>query len=275
MHKLRLDPGQRTGTLSAVIQSIEDVIDQLGDIVQSSIESNSPLGYFAALYKRVTISVRDGIARGDFDDNARMEKLDILFASRYLDAYRSFQNQEAVTASWKAAFQATSPKLITLQHLMLGMNAHISLDLGIAAAEAGQSDPLALRNDFYTINRVLEELIDNTQRRLTRIFGPLGLVDRLLGPTDEKLSIYSIAYARDKAWTQMLELSLAQTDQRDLLIRERDKSVAKFSTLITSPPQKTVRFLLFLIRALEKGTVSSRIEILNAQGAQRSYLIGK
>ncbi|MDQ8179252.1 DUF5995 family protein [Pelagicoccus sp. SDUM812005] len=246
-----------------MIRTIDEVIDELDRIVRACIETNDPLGYFPSLYKRVTIAVKDGIDRGSFEDNERMEKLDIIFASRYLDAYRSFRESKQSCKSWDAAFHARSPKLVTLQHLLLGMNAHISLDLGIAAAQAAAADSLSLKNDFHSINRILGNLIDDTQQRLTHIFRPLGLLDRLVGPIDEKLSIYSIAYARDKAWTQTLELSLASPEKRDQLIAERDTAVARFSECLTSPAQLSVRLLLLVVRVLERGNVASRIKILN------------
>ncbi len=246
-----------------MINSIDEVIDQLDTIIHDCIKNENPLGYFPALYKRVTIAVRDGIANGDFEDNERMEKLDILFASRYLDAYRAFNEGSSLTHSWEAAFSAQSPKLITLQHLLLGMNAHISLDLGIAAAEAAGKSPLSLKTDFHSINKVLESLINDTQQRLTRIFRPLAIVDRLLGPIDEQLSIFSIAYARDKAWTQTLELSLATPEQQVEMIAARDRSVSKFSTYINRPPKRLIRLILFAIRILERGRVSDRIKILD------------
>ncbi len=246
-----------------MIRSIDEVVDELDGIVRACIEKKDPLGYFAALYKRVTIAVKDGIARGHFQDNPRMEKLDIIFASRYLDAYRCFRSAEATTESWNAALTARSPKLITLQHLLLGMNAHISLDLGIAAAESVPKNPLSLKSDFYSINRVLESLINDTQKRLTRIFRPLGLVDRLLGPVDEKLSIYSIAYARDKAWTQTLELALAPSSQRAQMIIDRDHSVAKFSRYLLEPKKISIRILLLAIRILERRDVGERIKLLD------------
>lgn len=246
-----------------MINSIDEVIDQLDIIIQDCIKNESPLGYFPALYKRVTIAVRDGVTNGDFEDNERMEKLDIQFASRYLDAYQAFSEGSSLTRSWETAFSAQSPKLIALQHLLLGMNAHISLDLGIAAAETADQNPLSLKTDFHSINKVLESLINDTQQRLTRIFRPLGIVDRLLGPIDEQLSIYSIAYARDKAWTQTLELSIATPEQQIEMIAARDLSVSRFSNHISKPPKRLIRILLFAIRILERGRVSDRIKILD------------
>lgn len=249
-----------------MIQSTDEVIDQLDQIVRSSIDSASHCGYFAALYKRVTIEIRDCIQRGEFEDNPRMEKLDIIFASRYLDAHRAFSSGHRTTASWRTAFEADSPRLITLQHLLIGMNAHISLDLGIAAAEVSNGNPLSLKNDFYTINRILESLIDEIQKRLTHIFGAFGIVDRLLGPIDERLSIFSIAYARDRAWAQTLEHCFATPEQRVEQIRARDLAVSKFSKQIAIPPRLSIRLLLLAIRILERGTVPTRIKLLDTQG---------
>ena len=45
---------------------------------------------------------------------------------------------------------------VILQHLLLGINAHINLDLGIAAVETSPGNQLApLKNDFDMINKLL------------------------------------------------------------------------------------------------------------------------
>lgn len=246
------------------MNTIDEVLHRLDHIVDHAIRERSPAGYFPALYRRVTAIVKDEIARGTFDDNERMEAFDIHFARRYLDAVDDHTAKKAVTHSWKAAFSAAdNPSLIVLQHLLLGMNAHISLDLGIsAAAVADKNDPLSITADFMRINAILGSLIHDTQNRLTRIFGPLGLIDRLLGDMDESLSLFSIEYARDRAWTQALELILARDAARDTLIDQRDAAVARFSQRLARPRKPLLRLLLRLIRIAEKGDVPSRIHVL-------------
>ena len=69
---------------STSAETIDEVVDQLTEIVEWSHTANSPLGYFAALYRKVTIKVGEGIADGIFDDGDRMERLDMIFATRYL-----------------------------------------------------------------------------------------------------------------------------------------------------------------------------------------------
>ena len=97
-------------------RSIEEVIEELGQVVAGCRNEGSAAGYFPALYRRVTLGVRDWIREGRFDDGARMERLDVVFADRYLDAWRG---GESVTRSWAVAFEATRDWApTTLQHLL-------------------------------------------------------------------------------------------------------------------------------------------------------------
>ena len=143
------------------INSIDQVIKLLDEIISESETNNNPLGYFAALYRNVTIKVKEGIENNFFDDGQRLEKLDIVFALRYLDAYYAWQKKEVVTQSWQKAFElSTDYRPIVLQHLLIGMNAHINLDLGIAAAEVSKNKNIKdLENDFDKINKKISYLL--------------------------------------------------------------------------------------------------------------------
>ncbi|MEM9158347.1 MAG: DUF5995 family protein [Verrucomicrobiota bacterium] len=252
--------------------SIDAIITQLEEIVEENKTTASPNGYFAALYLRVTRRVKQGIEQSEFEDPARMERLDVIFAQRYLNAYR--QNKDVglqsdtppnfPTASWQAAFDnAANRKLIILQHLLLGMNAHINLDLGIAAKQTAPEDIHSLKSDFMKINAILGEMIDDTQRRLTRFFSAFGLIDHLLGRKDEKLALFSLQYARDKAWQQALELAHTKSpDHESQLISERDQAIASFAQKIAHPPLFLARLLLAFVRLCEKQTIPQRIQTL-------------
>ena len=243
--------------------TIDEVLADLDTLIARERAKGSPLVYFPVLYRRVTAEVQDAIDRGDFEDGARMERFDVLFARLYLEADRAETTGGQPPRSWQAAFAAEqNHRLIVLQHLLLGMNAHISFDLGRAACAAAGDDLLSLKRDFHHINRILGSLLDDTQRRLTRIFDPLGLIDRLLGSIDERLSIFSLHYARDAAWTQALELHLADAKTREDLLEARDTAVAAFSAKILRPPSRRARLLLLAVRSLEKGDVRWRADCL-------------
>ena len=74
--------------------TIDDVIQQLDDIIDWSQSHKSRLGYFAALYRKVTLKVKEGIADGYFGDGQRMERLDVTFAGRYLDAFEQYRSNQ-------------------------------------------------------------------------------------------------------------------------------------------------------------------------------------
>src|SRR5690348_5441768 len=103
---------------------------QLDTIITDAKQRGDRTGYFASLYHKVTTSVKNGISRGDFENGERMAKLDVLFANRYLQALDNWRNSQTLADSWRIAFEATQKSfLLILQHLLLGINAHINLDL--------------------------------------------------------------------------------------------------------------------------------------------------
>ena len=112
--------------------TINEVIGRLDDIIVQCKSSNNRMGYFACLYRKMTIAVRDGIANGSFADGLRMERLDVIFANRYLQAWQAYNAGQPCTSAWCAAFNANKThNLIVLQHLILGINTHINLDLAL------------------------------------------------------------------------------------------------------------------------------------------------
>src|SRR3954470_23923484 len=141
-------------------QSIDEVIARLDAIIERSIVERDRLGFFAVLYRTVTAAVKEGIAAGRFEDGPRMERLDVAFANRYLEAFHPHRAGGVPGASWRVAFGAgKSHRAVILQHLLLGMNAHINLDLAIAAAQVCPGDSIiGLERDFNEINAVLASL---------------------------------------------------------------------------------------------------------------------
>src|SRR3569833_3211800 len=102
-------------------KTLDDVIAALEGIIAESVDIKSRLGYFAALYLKVTNAVKEGIASGQFSDGKQLAELDVVFANRYLDAYHQWKNKQTTSNSWAVAFQqAESSQVLVLQHLLLG-----------------------------------------------------------------------------------------------------------------------------------------------------------
>ncbi len=246
-------------------KTIDDVIARLDEIIEDALQRGSANGYFAVLYRRVTLGVKTRLAEGDyFEDNARMEDLDVIFANRYLDAYDGYFNGADCSEVWRIAFQAAEDgKPIVLQHLLIGMNAHIGFDLAIAAAEVAPGTSISgLNKDFQKINELLAGEVDSVQSALARITPLLKILDTLGGQLDEDLAKFSMDIARDRAWRMATDLAgMSAPELMEQYLQQRVQKVAAFSERLYRP-KFLFQWLLRLIRRFEKGDVRSRIGIL-------------
>jgi hypothetical protein len=239
--------------------SIDEVISFLQEIIDYETRLNSPLAYFPALYRLVTTRVKQGLGNREFEDSARMEKLDILFANRYIEAYIAGKNQKPHTGSWRIVFEAEKKPLLILQHLLLGMNAHINLDLGIAAAETAKGKELdLLHNDFNTINRLLSEMTEKVQSKIGKVSPLMGLLDKLAGNTDTMLVNFSISEARDGAWKSAVEFHAINNSMN--LLTLRDKKISALGLALIYPNSRWVRGVVSAIRMAESKNVGRVVE---------------
>lgn len=245
--------------------SVPEVIEALTAIVKEAEAANSRLGLFPTLYRKVTIRVQEGIDAGRFQDGPRMARLDTVFANRYLEAYDSFRTGQPCSACWRVAFDAAAHwRPTVLQHLLLGMAAHIQFDLGIAAATVAPGPALAgLESDFMAINAVLGELLQEVQGALDRISPWMGALDLLGGDLDERLARFGLTEVRDGAWRFAQELAALPQDRWPARLARADESVAALSRAIASPGPMLSGMLL-LARLGERGTPAEAIRILAA-----------
>jgi hypothetical protein len=243
--------------------TIDEVISILENIIQDTKKNNNTLGYFAVLYQKVTIKVREGIESGFFDDGPRMERLDVIFANRYLEAYFDYENREPITESWEMTFNySTKYWPIVLQHLLMGMNAHINLDLGIAAAAVMKNQNINdLEGDFNRINEVLYSLVNEIQQDLAEIWPPLKWLLKLSGKIDDHITDFNMKLARDGAWKFAKSIAGKPKGELELMILARDKKVAVKSRIITNPGF-LVSTLFILVRIGERGNVGKKIRKL-------------
>jgi len=246
-------------------RSIDEVLARLDRIIADARRNDDRLGYFAALYRDVTARIASTIERGDFEDGDRLERLDVLFAERYFDALEARDTNTGPTRSWSGAFTATERwRPLVLQHLLLGVNAHINLDLGIAAVETVPPSELPdLEADFMKINRILRSMIEEVQRRLARISPWMGVLDRVGGGVDEAISNFSIIRARDDAWAFAGKLAGLGERRRGEVVEAKDRETARRAQKILRPGGVLLLPVLLCIRLREEDDVSSVIEVLS------------
>jgi hypothetical protein len=242
---------------------IAEVVDRLTEITSWARRTDSRLGFFAALYRTVTIEVQKGIDEGRFENPERMERLDVIFARRYLDAFEAYQAGRPVPRSWRIAFDAaTRWRPIILQHLLLGMNAHINLDLGIAAATIAPHQELpSLRRDFDEINAILAGLIASVEAEISAVSPWIHLLSTVCGDADNALARFNVNVARRVAWAVATNHAGLEADAQQAHLERIDLAAALLGRAIVQPPLLTTATLL-LIRARETSATARVIDML-------------
>lgn len=234
-------------------QNISEVVAHMDHIMAEGSRQGNAMGYFAGMYRIVTLTIKEAAEAQRFEDNERMQALVVDFANRYLVAYQAYQRGEPLSRCWEEAFSlAASPNALILQHLLLGMNAHIHLDLGLSAARISPGESIhALKHDFLTINIILANLIDEVQKRLKPVSPLMKWADRLGGKWDEKLAGFSLVKARDTAWEVAQKAAGLEGSELDAFEIITDKRAARIARLISVPGGIRMKFWIRLISLLE------------------------
>ncbi|MEP6645473.1 MAG: DUF5995 family protein [Saprospiraceae bacterium] len=243
--------------------TIHEVISVLEEIIARERKEHSAIGYFASLYRTVTLRIKEGIEHREFEDNPRMERLDVIFANRFIDAYNSYKKKERPTLSWEYAFQQdTNYWPIVLQHLLLGMNAHINLDLGIAAEETSPGEKISeIRNDFDKINLILFSLVAKVENDLASIWPTLKFLLKVIGRVDNFMIDFNMEHARKGSWKFANQLAKMNEQEKTIAIKKRDEKIYRLAVLCLKPGI-IARLLFGIIRLREKGSVEDKINEL-------------
>lgn len=233
--------------------TMEEVLAELDRIIETSLRENSPMAIFAWIYRRTTAEIKKGVEAQLFADNERMAHFDVTFANYYIRAVYDYTNGLPVSESWKVAFDGTKQPLCIVQHIILGMNAHINLDLGVAAGcvmDGKQLDDL--QADFMKVNTVLFSLTKELEDGLGRVSPLFFLVNWFGKRSDEQLIDFSIEKARDCSWiTANRVWSAADGTKKEQCIRQSDNAVAALGKVLCQPKGWFFRRAIILIRWFE------------------------
>ncbi len=249
-------------------QTIDEVIARLNRIIDDAVRGGRRIGYFAGLYERVTSNVRRALVAGNvFQDDARMERLDVVFADRFLAAWDAHEAGREPTASWRVAFGLLEdPGPLVFQHLMLGMNAHINLDLGIAAATVAPTpaELASLKPDFMKINDILARLLGVVELQLGQMCPRFSRAQRLtfFAPhLEERLFGFGMGAARDLAWLLAEQVVAAGEAGRESVIAKRDAETA-FVGRTLYPLHGLAARVAAWIHTSESRDVSANIQVI-------------
>lgn len=242
---------------------IDELVREMRAVVDDARDRDDRNGYFAALYLGVTTAVEQGLRDGIFTTPDRLSELTVTFARRYLHALELHLGGGRPTASWQVAFDAaTTWRPTLLQHLLLGMNAHINLDLGAACAQVAPGPAIVdLEADFVQINDVLAGLVVAVQRRLNGVSPLYRFVDDIAGDADHAVVNFSIARARREAWRFATELASLEAPAANERIARQDAAVAQLAQRVLRPGVIAGTGLL-AVRLTERRSVDEIITLL-------------
>jgi len=242
------------------ISTMPESLEALAEIIKWGKENQSPLGYFAALYTKVGLRIESALQAGKFQHPEKLRHLDIVFFNRYLEALYLWHEGKTPSLPWQVACDATSnSNLIALQHLLMAMNAHIDLDLGVATAEAIPKDELKdFETDFGTMNQLLASIMHDVENDMALIFRMLRPINWLFRREEDLILNFSMKLVRSQAWDTCIRLSKLDGEARDLAIHSLATKVGNVSQAIADPG-RLGDCLVAWIRRRETGDVATRI----------------
>jgi hypothetical protein len=204
-------------------------IDELRTI---ALDADDASGYFPAMYARITDRIQAAAADGRFEDPGRMEEFALAFARWYV---RPRTGQAVAAGCWQAAFDvAGDGSLMIVQHLLLGINAHVNHDLPQVVVERAPAsgDLTALHADFDAVNDILAETIPS-------VLATLGTVSRWVNVAAAhgagKLFDFSLRVARTRAWDTAVRLQRTETAARPAYVADLDGLVRVLAYLVANP----------------------------------------
>lgn len=239
-------------------QSVPDVISGFTWLENYLFSRGDLRGVFTTAYLHITKSIGAAIEEESFKDTLWSQKYLVCFANLYREAILNYEkgNDAIVPKSWKRAFELAKNKDgYIIQHLLLGINAHINHDLALALHEVKiDPDRNHKYEDHTDINIILEKATDGLKQNVAEKYAPiLKRLDRGFGTIDDDITNFSIPKAREHAWSMAIAFTSAQSEfEKSILQKSLDEQAAVLARLILASPiqhpkvKESVSFLKWL-----------------------------
>ena len=200
-------------------KAIGSLIGRMDTLLAPMAATNDNRLHFLTTYRNTTEAVSNELAGGGFVDATWLERLDIVFASLYLDALDAWNRGESCSEPWRVAFEyAKNPKLPVLRHVLLGMNAHINYDLPLALLDTISDEEFAnpakvaiRERDHSHINVVLLRRVAEEDDRLAAQKGGKTLWEKMKQPLERAATGRLLKEARTKVWANAKLMAAART----------------------------------------------------------------
>ncbi len=238
----------------------DDVIKCLSEFENKCLETGDLRGVFATAYLHITRNINTAIQNREFRDNEWSVAYLVRFANLYREAVLNYETAllTRIPKSWILSFDLAKEKEgLIIQHLLLGINAHINHDLSIALFDVS-IDPHRKNkyHDHNLVNHILEKATETLKKEVSRKYAPvLSRLDRKTGHISDDVTSFSIPKARDHAWSFAVALTLAKRESEQTMIRKViDDQAAVLARLILASPTRDHRFTrsVSFLKSLDK-----------------------
>lgn len=219
------------------------VFQRMSALVDEWEAAHDRRAIFLGCYRLMTRNMLDAIETGQFHDGEWVSQLLAHFAGYYFDALARYERHDPHTPRvWQLAFDATRDEAVmTLQHLLLGVNAHINFDLIFALvdqlapewADLSAAQRAERHADHELVNRIIGETVDAVQDQVIERHSPwFDLVDKALGPVDEWLTSHLIAHWREEVWDNAVRYLELDDDARAAFRQQIEHPAVERGTLM-------------------------------------------
>jgi hypothetical protein len=255
------------------VKSVEDVVATFDEIIEWSINAYTPIGYFAVIYRQATVAIHDAIKQGKFTDADRMVQFQLIFARRYftaLNAYNGHRRFQMPTHVWHQSFTANAKdEPIVFQHLLVGLNAHMNLDLGVAAATVGRGSMPTLRRDFNVVNAVLGYQVEGVLDAVAEISPVIRRMRECMVGEVEMFRGLIVVF-RELAWRFATDLAEASEGMNVEQIELHDGRFVRLGQRYVYTPDM-FDFLIRRIAVQEDRDVAKNIRVLKQMSAPAGW----
>jgi hypothetical protein len=218
----------------------QPVLTRMTALVDQWEATHDRRAIFLGCYRLMTRNMLDAIEAGRFHDGEWVSRLLERFTTYYFTALERFEQDGLTPPTWKLAFDATRDENVTtLQHLLLGVNAHINFDLVFSLYDLLQPEWIELtpeqrearHADHEMVNRIIGETTDAVQDQVIELFSPwTEFLDKMLGPVDEWLTSHLISHWREEVWENAVRYLEAATEEREALRQQIEHQAMRLGT---------------------------------------------
>jgi hypothetical protein len=220
--------------------------------VESWEQAGDQRAIFLRCYWMTTTNLEHAIFEGQFQDSGWITGLLQLFARYYFHALDAYQRQaRGLPQVWRYTYDAARlPGFLPLQHLMLGVNAHINYDLVLALtnllqrewAQLSDEQRLSRHADHTQVNQIIAATLDDVQDQVIERWQPaMSVVDLVLGPLDEWVTSQWIFRWREAVWQNAVRMLNADgAPQREALRRQVSRKALQRAQAILYHPERLI-----------------------------------